>query len=60
MPPLPADFIHARDCKLKCEKFLTRPKVQVVLKYNFVLDFNVSRIVYLGEKPSLKGSAFIR
>lgn len=25
MPPLPAGFIHARDCKLKCEKFLTRP-----------------------------------
>ena len=26
MPPLPADFIHARACKLKCEKILTRPK----------------------------------
>ena len=25
MPPLPADFIHARACKLKCEKILTRP-----------------------------------
>ena len=24
-PPLLADFIHARVCKLKCEKFLTRP-----------------------------------
>ena len=24
--PLPADFIYARTCKLKCEKFLTRPK----------------------------------
>ena len=23
--PLPADFIYARTCKLKCEKFLTRP-----------------------------------
>ena len=27
MPPLPADFIHARACKLKCEKILTRPDV---------------------------------
>lgn len=27
MPPLPADFIHARACKLKCEKILTRPAV---------------------------------
>ena len=25
MPPLPADSIHARACKLKCEKILTRP-----------------------------------
>ena len=28
MPPLPADFIHARACKLKCEKILTRPVLQ--------------------------------
>ena len=27
MPPLPADSIHARACKLKCEKILTRPIV---------------------------------
>lgn len=27
MPPLPADFIHARACKLKCEKILTRPNL---------------------------------
>ena len=26
MPPLLADFIYNRVCKLKCEKFLTRPK----------------------------------
>ena len=25
MPPLLDDFIHNRVCKLKCEKFLTRP-----------------------------------
>ena len=29
MPPLPADSIHARACKLKCEKILTRPGVVV-------------------------------
>ena len=29
MPPLPADSIHARACKLKCEKILTRPAVPV-------------------------------
>ena len=27
MPPLPADFIHARACKPICEKSLTLPKV---------------------------------
>lgn len=31
MPPLPADFIHARACKLKCEKILTRPKVAALV-----------------------------
>ena len=29
MPPLPADSIHARACKLKCEKILTRPSWNV-------------------------------
>ena len=29
MPPLPADSIHARACKLKCEKILTRPILRV-------------------------------
>ena len=28
MPPLPADSIHARACKLKCEKILTRPGLE--------------------------------
>ena len=32
MPPLPADSIHARACKLKCEKILTRPIVESVFK----------------------------
>lgn len=29
MPPLPADSIHARACKLKCEKILTRPNQEI-------------------------------
>ena len=29
MPPLPADSIHARACKLKCEKILTRPIIAI-------------------------------
>ncbi len=33
MPPLPADSIHARACKLKCEKILTRPRVSLVCEH---------------------------
>lgn len=33
MPPLPADSIHARACKLKCEKILTRPENERVQKF---------------------------
>jgi len=36
MPPLPADFIHARACKLKCEKILTRPHLRE--KLNDTMD----------------------
>lgn len=35
MPPLPADSIHARACKLKCEKILTRP-LNILLTPQFV------------------------
>jgi len=34
MPPLPADSIHARACKLKCEKILTRPRIEIVKAVN--------------------------
>ena len=34
MPPLPADSIHARACKLKCEKILTRPSLQTKVRKN--------------------------
>ena len=39
MPPLPADSIHARACKLKCEKILTRP-------------FKKSERIYFAAPPS--------
>ena len=32
MPPLPTDSIHARACKLKCEKILTRPPPRLCVK----------------------------
>ena len=42
MPPLPADFIHARACKLKCEKILTRPIFVVSIcntnRYTFIVS----------------------
>ncbi len=38
MPPLPADSIHARACKLKCEKILTRPAINTMAK-----DLSLSR-----------------
>ena len=38
MPPLPADSIHARACKLKCEKILTRPKTQRDSDYTKLKD----------------------
>ena len=36
MPPLPADSIHARACKLKCEKILTRPLGFVMVGRSFL------------------------
>ena len=37
MPPSPADFIHARACKLKCEKILTRPNSSRFFSLGFVM-----------------------
>ena len=42
MPPLPADSIHARACKLKCEKILTRPKRRHETAINLAVEFGVS------------------
>lgn len=56
MPPLPADSIHARACKLKCEKILTRPRVfnryrkrtssQIETKFRYDLSRNPMLITY--------------
>lgn len=41
MPPLPADSIHARACKLKCEKILTRPSWYAIA--TMAKDLSISR-----------------
>ena len=50
MPPLPADSIHARACKLKCEKILTRPLLIASLKYisvkTRIIFFGIRRLKY--------------
>ena len=44
MPPLPADSIHARACKLKCEKILTRPKGHPYLEVFGIENITISII----------------
>ena len=41
MPPLPADSIHARACKLKCEKILTRPPMEVRVSQQVLIVTNI-------------------
>ena len=59
MPPSPADFIHARACKLKCEKILTRPKnrkdrveicgeFDIIYQNKYVLDSRNLQVIYKG------------
>lgn len=43
MPPLPADSIHARACKLKCEKILTRP-AKTLAQGNFISPEHVKSL----------------
>lgn len=45
MPPLPADSIHARACKLKCEKILTRP-----IKIIFPIEYRKNFRPFLRDK----------
>ena len=45
MPPLPADSIHARACKLKCEKILTRPIIPIFHSISiYIIKSNITRI----------------
>jgi len=48
MPPLPADSIHARACKLKCEKILTRPRDEA--QELLIVKANVDRILQNTER----------
>ncbi len=52
MPPLPADSIHARACKLKCEKILTRPlrKARDEAQELLIVKANVDRILQNTER----------
>ena len=52
MPPLPADSIHARACKLKCEKILTRPRVPA-------LSHNLKTAVYRHIPKAERGAGMI-
>ena len=54
MPPLPADSIHARACKLKCEKILTRPikaAVQVQLQIHPYFRPSQAEAPFCGAVP---------
>ena len=53
MPPLPADSIHARACKLKCEKILTRPKGHPKRQSNKVHQFIISPVEQHSKKPDI-------
>ena len=54
MPPLLADLIHARGCKLKCEKFLTLPKMQLVKKANKASVYACLQIVFMLHQLTAK------
>ena len=48
MPPLPADSIHARACKLKCEKILTRPLAVIRTIISELVDLLLRRVCTMG------------
>ena len=48
MPPLLADFTHARPCKPKCEKYLTLPKPAKAI------DENDSPNIFLQSKNKIE------
>ncbi len=52
MPPLPADSIHARACKLKCEKILTRPIVPLPAADFLAIDFSSYSVKIEGQSAA--------
>lgn len=65
MPPLPADSIHARACKLKCEKILTRPpamgtKLKFLAKRTVSVQFVEGRSRSMELVPARSGMETIR
>ena len=58
MPPLPADFIHARACKLKCEKILTRPNWQPGRQKIFLFTLNTTALPVLPKMGAKKHHGF--
>lgn len=57
MPPLPADSIHARACKLKCEKILTRPVQESVQPFS--ADKVTNRLEKKMKRPCRQHSLFV-
>lgn len=60
MPPLPADSIHARACKLKCEKILTRPlphELVLVIIDSAQIIFRTQYINFHNDLPQKKKGA---
>ena len=54
MPPLLANFIHARGCKPKCEKSLTLPlNCAIAFIYLLKLQESIGALVY-GKNPHKK------
>ena len=60
MPPLPADSIHARACKLKCEKILTRPKnLDTTFSGNIILSVKFGIFYKKTRKSSVISDDFL-
>ena len=63
MPPLLADFIHARGCKLKCEKILdtTSPGYPILMLVALINEYLVARLLCSPEyEVSLSKKKFFR
>ena len=50
---MPADFIHARDCKPKCEKLLTLP-ARDEMRELLTVKANIDRLLNMDTKAAEK------